>query len=363
MNHLKISVIAVLMLFLGCEKPTEKVCNGSLNGTVNTNYPSVNAPRLEGVFILNEGGFTYGNASLSFYNEQNGEIVNNVFQLVNNFALGDVCHSIYSTVNEAFVVVNNSQKIEVIDLETFERKRTISGLVSPRYVFPITDSTLLVSDFLSNELVLINHYTACIEQTIPVNGWTEEILKIGSKYYVLERTPTGVANEFANLIVFDANLNIVNRIELPIESQDMVVDENNNIWVLSAGSEINNVLPTLICVDVSSEEVIKTLAFPNWTNAPLNLVSDYVGAKLYYSKGSDIYELNIDDDTLPISAYFVTTAQNIYALSIPTSSNNIYVSDAKNYVQNGQILVYSSQGVLLNNMEVGVIPSKVESAP
>ena len=87
----------------------------------------------EGILISNEGNFQWGNASVSFYDEEKDTLLQDVFQSVNQRPLGDVLQSIYLDDKYAYLVVNNSGKIEVVEKHSFDLQHTISGFMSPRY--------------------------------------------------------------------------------------------------------------------------------------------------------------------------------------------------------------------------------------
>ena len=61
-----------------------------------------------------------------------------MFFQTNGTPLGDVVQSITQFNNNAYVVVNNSNKIEVIDITNFSSIATITGFTSPRYFLPWT---------------------------------------------------------------------------------------------------------------------------------------------------------------------------------------------------------------------------------
>ena len=69
-----------------------------------------------GTFVLHEGNFQGGNASLSFLNNFTGIMSNGVFTAVNSIPLGDVGQSMTIWDDKGYIVVNNSGKIEVVDL-------------------------------------------------------------------------------------------------------------------------------------------------------------------------------------------------------------------------------------------------------
>ena len=68
-----------------------------------------------GVFILNEGNFKSGNGSLSFFSYDSSKLYNNTFLSINQRPLGDVPYSMNIGGSRAYIVVNNSGKIEVVD--------------------------------------------------------------------------------------------------------------------------------------------------------------------------------------------------------------------------------------------------------
>ena len=51
-------------------------------------------PADRGLFILNEGTFTYANSSLSYYDFATNTVENNLFFRVNNAPIGDVGQSL-----------------------------------------------------------------------------------------------------------------------------------------------------------------------------------------------------------------------------------------------------------------------------
>lgn len=90
-----------------------------------------------GLFISNEGNFTYGNASLCYYDITDSQLVtdpdgdNDIFLSANGIPLGDVAQSVTAYGNTVYVVVNNSGVIFAIDRNTAKITGTIRGLTSP----------------------------------------------------------------------------------------------------------------------------------------------------------------------------------------------------------------------------------------
>lgn len=81
----------------------------------------------DGVFVTCEGSFGAGNASVYFLAPEKSLFLANIYQLVNNAIVGDVLQSITFEDDLAYLVVNNSGKILIVDEETFEKKGSKVG--------------------------------------------------------------------------------------------------------------------------------------------------------------------------------------------------------------------------------------------
>lgn len=360
MKSFLIIFIALFSTLLSCRKPTSQNCNNGIYSLLeNENFEQTSKAKdyTNSIFILNEGGFTYGNASVSAYNPNTNEIVNNVFSTVNNLALGDIAQSIVRKGELLYITVNNSQKIEVVNRETFERKKTIAGLSSPRYLLFQEDEKAMITDLYERKINVIDLEAACEIGSIETKAWTEEIFETQNGIWAIERNGIGEA-KFANLIQIDAtNLSVLSRFNIPIEPNSIIVDEASNFWILSSGLESDNEFPQLIKFNTATKSIENSFSFPDFNKIAQNLA--YSNNTLFFNKGNDIFEMQTNASSLPSSMNFTTNTQNIYNISIHPLTNEFYICDAVDYVSNGKLLRYDSGGNLLNEVTVGVIPSKV----
>jgi hypothetical protein len=140
-------LILILSLFLAsCQKePVETIFFDFSNQT--------------GIFVVNEGNFTFGNANLSFHSESENRTYRNIFASRNKVPLGDVAQ--YMKLHDGLVwtVINNSGKIYVADENTIEFRGSITGLNSPRNIEFINDEKAYVSDLWAESIHIINPKT------------------------------------------------------------------------------------------------------------------------------------------------------------------------------------------------------------
>ena len=139
----------------------------------------------EGLFITNEGNFQYGNATLSYYDPATNHVENEVFYRANGMKLGDVAQSMTIYDNKGWIVVNNSQVIFAIDLDTFKEIGRIEGLTSPRYIHFVSDDKAYVTQIWDNRIFIVDPRRYCITGYITVpdmtmeSGSTEQMVSYG----------------------------------------------------------------------------------------------------------------------------------------------------------------------------------------
>ena len=90
----------------------------------------------EGVFVVNEGNFQDANGTISHISPD-GTVTQDLFGTVNNgLALGDVVQSMSIDGEFAYIVVNNSNKMEVVNANTFAAEYTLKNVLLPSILQP-----------------------------------------------------------------------------------------------------------------------------------------------------------------------------------------------------------------------------------
>ena len=168
------ALLFTMILFSACKK----------DPTSTDNTPPVSSAA--GVYIVNEGNFGQNTASLSYYDIKNNNVANDVFTSVNNRPLGDVANAMVIRGNKGYIVVNNSDKIEIIDVRTHQSLGTINvgAGKNPRRLDFINDSLALVTNFYDSSVSLVNIVHKTILQRISVGLYPDGIAIINNRAYV-----------------------------------------------------------------------------------------------------------------------------------------------------------------------------------
>ena len=307
----------------------------------------------QGCFILNEGGFGHQNASIDFYDYTADSLYKSVFSTQNGYGIGDVLQSSLSLGPDYYFVVNNSSKLVRTD-SNLQVIHEVEQIQSPRYIAPYGDK-LFVSDLFAKEIHIVDPNLGVKTNAIPTASWTEGIIVWDD--YLLVCQPT--ANQ---VLLIDANTNSkLDSIELEGQPSFIVKDEGNDFWVLGSGdytgiewSHLGKLQVENQTLNIIFNESIGDVAglFPK-------LAYNQADQLLYLAIGNTIYTQPTASNSLDLSMVFESTAQSVYNIAYNPHEKEILVADAKDYVQNGTIWRHSTNGQLVGQLQVGIIPNGV----
>ncbi|MBN2668067.1 MAG: YncE family protein [Bacteroidales bacterium] len=330
------------------------------------NQNPLHSKQSSGVFVVNEGNFTYSNASLSFYQPADKSVLNDVFYQTNTLPLGDVAQSIEVRDSLAYVVINNSGKIFIISTENFKYKGKITGFISPRHIHFVSNTKAYVSDLYAGKLYIIDPMAQATVGSIDLGSHasSENMAQIGNKLYL-------TCWSYDNfLLVIDTQTDrLIDSIQVGKQPNSLVVDKNQNLWVLSdggfPGSSYGQEQAQLICINTSSNQIIKTFIFNDIQASPSNLQINQSGDSLIFLygnwsrslSGAGIYKMAISDSELPTNAFLEQNDNIFYAFGIDPTSSDIYVSNTKDFSSRGEVFRFSENGQAIDTFDVGINPT------
>lgn len=327
---------------------------------------AINEGTIKGLYVLNEGNMGSSKSSLDFYDFEKDTMYLNVFNKANPEivkGLGDVGNDLKIYGSKLFIVVNNSNKIEVTDALSVKSLKTIN-LNQCRYITFYKSNAYVTSN--DGYVAVIDTASLTIIDTIHVGRNPEQLVVADSKLYVANSGGYSPPNYDSTISVIDLNTHKeIRKIPVAINLHRLAVDSKGNIYATSRG-DYYTTPSALYLVDTKTEVVTKKFEI-----GASNLAIKGDSLYLYqheFSMNTGDYETNyslINTNTLHVNPGFITdgTGKNIftpYGLIVHPQTGNIFISDAKDYVSPGTLYCYSREGKLKWSVMTGDIPGSFE---
>ena len=312
-----------------------------------------------GLFICNEGNFQYGNATLSYYNPDTKRVENEIFYRANAMKLGDVAQSMTIRNGIGWVVVNNSHVVFAIDINTFKEVGRITNLSSPRYIHFISDEKAYITQIWDNRIFIVNPKLYKVIGHIEVanmsieSGSTEQIVQYGKYLYINCRS-----NQDRIIKVDTETDKVVDELIVGLQPTSLVLDKNNKLWTITdggyEGSPYGYEAPSLYRIDAESFTIEKEFKF-NLGNSPSKVQLNEAKDKIYWLN-DDVWAMDVEADNLPAHPFLPYSGTRYYGLTLCPHTDEVYVADAINYVQQGKVYRLSAGGELIDEFYVGITP-------
>jgi DNA-binding beta-propeller fold protein YncE len=312
-------------------------------------------------WVLNEGAFLSGNAAVDVI-YGNGSIESDVFQEVNALPLGDVLQSGIRLETDAFLVLNGSEKVQVVNAVTFENKGVIEGISYPRYIHSTGNGKLyLSSGSLEGTVTVIdeNDYSSIV--TIPVGFGPEKMCSFSDRLFVCN---SGGWSEDNTLSVINSSGDVeVARLDIGDRPMDCVCDANGNVWVLCSGSTFYDENWNITGHSLASVYKIDAISLAILHSQPIGAEGDHPSQLELSADGSVVY-LNLngikkaETSVLPLS--FESFIEGDFeALNVNPADGSIWLSSYSDFVSSGWVHKYIDSGVLIKNWEAGIGPNSI----
>ncbi len=313
------------------------------------------------VFIASEGPFQTGTGTVSIFYRDSLKVLNNVFEQVNNQVLGNIVQSIEVFNEKAYIVVNNANKIEVVDEKDFVSTATIEGIVLPRYFLGINNTKAYVTSW-NNVISVVDLNTNTEIKIIPAGTGPEKMLLAGNKVFVLNQGGFGIDS---TITVIDAQSdNVITTINVEKKPTGIQLDVNGKVWIICSGNGWNgwpqpgDTEGHLICINPDDYSIEEDFAFPTTSEHPEKLIINKDKNVLYYIYPGGVYSFDINSTELNLTLLIERPA-GFYGLGFDNSTEYIYATDPLDFVQDGWFFRYNAvTGAAVDSFKVGIIPGE-----
>lgn len=312
-----------------------------------------------GLFVINEGNFQYGNASLSFYDPAQMKVENEVFFRANAMKLGDVAQSMIIRDDVGWVIVNNSHVVFAINTTTFKEVGRITNLTSPRYMHFVSDTKAYITQLWDNRIFIVNPKTyqitghiLCPNMTME-SGSTEQMVQKGKYVYV------NCWSYQNRILKIDTETDqIVGELQVGIQPTSLALDAYGKLWTVTdggyEGSPYGYEVPSLYRIDPETFTIEKKFMFA-MGDSPSEVQLNGDKTKLFWINDA-IWSMPVTANSIPVEPFLPAQNTIYYGLTVCPTSGDVYIADAIDYVQQGKIYRYSSDGELIDEFYAGIIP-------
>ncbi|WP_250434484.1 YncE family protein [Hanstruepera flava] len=310
-----------------------------------------------GIIVSAEGG----PASISYISNDFSVTENNVYENVNGEAPGVYLQSVGFNGNLGYIISDNVNTINIVNRYTFEKEDAITtGLQTPRYIGFANGKGYVSNwgdgvDDSDDFIAVVDLSTNSVETTIPIGEGPERVLVHNGNVYVSHKGGWGNNNIIS---VIDVSTNAVATITVGDVPDELFINNAGELVVLSEGKAAwtgDETVASISKIDLSTNTVSESLTFANGAH-PSQMAFD--NGTIYYVLNNEVYEMPETVNDLPTSSIINLGSINTYGLAV--NNGNVYVTDAKDFASQGDLLIYDiNTGELTNTFEVGINASKV----
>ncbi len=370
LRHFIHVLLVLILLITSCRKEPQPLPVEETNVIADPNAV------VKGFYLVNEGNMNMNKASLDYLNLVNGVYKRNLYSQVNpeiTKGLGDVANDIAIYGSKLYVVVNNSNKVEVLSVKTGKRIGQIN-INNCRYI-TFDNGKAYVSSYLGkvgdpkspNGIIAeIDTTSLTITRTVEVGRQPEEMAIVNSKLYVANSGGYSVPDYESTVSVIDlASFLEVKRIEVAVNLHRIKADKYGDLYITSRG-DYYTTSSKLFVLDTKTDQVKKSF---NLAVSNLTIDDDFAytySTEWNYLKGENTTSYHIIDvrNEILLDRKFITdgTEKNIeipYGIAVNRFNKDVYVTDAKDYVTPGKLHCYNAQGKLKWSVTTGDIPAHI----
>lgn len=311
----------------------------------------------KGILITNEGPFNNGSGTITYISQDYSVVSQNIYRNVNGTDLGNIVQSMGFRNDNAYIVVNNSNKIMIANRYTFKSVDSIvTGINYPRYFIGTAGSKGYVTnwgdpnDNSDDYVAVVDLRTNVISSTIPVAFGPEKMVSHNNKIYVAHQGGYGQNN----LISVISGNSVESTITVGSVPNSMVVS-GNDLYVLCGGTPSyagTETAGSLVKINLSTGAVVETSNFGT-TEHPTSLTAD--GNNLLYSLNGKVYKLNTSSIALPgtdiIQGFFY---------SLEAKDGKLYATNAGDFASKGSLKIFDlSTNQEIQDFQTGIVPGGI----
>lgn len=362
-------LLIILSLFSAC-RTDETIVREEQDNIAEPEFTNI-----KGFYLLNEGNMGSNKATLDFFDYETGTYRRNIYAEINPNVvkeLGDVGNDIQIYGSKIYAVINVSNKIEVLDAKTAKRIKTIP-LENCRYM-AFKDGKAYASSYAGpvvldpnapiGKVVEIDTLSLSIKREVTVGYQPEEMAIIENNLYVANSGGYRFPDYDRTVSVVDLNtFKETSKIDVGINLHHIKKDNYGDLYVSSRG-DYYNTPSNLFILDSKTGKIKKTFDI---AVSEMTIVNDklyYYGNEFSYITHSYTKTFGIIDVKTEqiiskniVDPSYAANIKTPYGIAVNPITEDIYLTDAGNYVSTGYLYCFNKNGTFKWKTEAGNIPA------
>ena len=338
-------LVLLAILFTACHKKT-----------VTPDNPTI---KLNSLYILNQGNMDHNNSSISYYNLDDNSCTADVFTSVNNRGLGDTGNDLKQYGSRMYCLVDLSGTIEVMDLHSARVIGTIFlGNKEPRRI--CFDGPKAYVSCFDGTVIRFDTASLAVEATVTVGPNPEGICVANNKLYV--------ANSGGLDIVYGTTVSVIDLSTFSVMKNITVVENPSRLYLAPNQSDVylisvgnyGNIKPCLQKISSVTDEVVRTFDF-EITNMAFYGSKAYLYSYDYFTYDYTVKVMDVNSETI-VNENFIsdgTVLEAPFGIAVNPQNGDVYVTDAHNFVVNGDVYCFGQDGKKKFSFEVEINPSEI----
>lgn len=331
-----------------------------------------------GFYLLNEGNMGSNKATLDYWDSSTGEYIRNIFGAANPDVpkeMGDVGNDLAIYGSRLYAVINCSNKVDILDTATARKLGQVDipncrfiAFDGPfAYVTSYAGPVEIDPDYKQRGFVArIDTATMKVIDTVTVGYQPDGIAISQGKAYVANSGGYMVPRYERTVSVIDLNsFKVTDEIDIAVNLHYCLADTHGCVWISSRG-DYYDTASRLFCYDPSAGRIVADFDIPVgdiWLDGNHLYI---IGKSWSHIAASGEAAYTIVDTAAKqiVTRNFITdgTDKQIkmpFGVAVNPVTKEIYVTDALNYVNPGNIYCFSADGVLQWKARTGDIPAHI----
>lgn len=342
------SLFVLLLMLFACDK--------------DDNQSTVTETLDNGMLVLCEGLFQQNNSSLSWIDLSNETVNTDFFSNQNGRLLGDTGNDMKQYGSKIYIIVNNSNTVEVINKKDGKSVKQISMTNGSSGKQPRSIAFYNGKAFVTcydGFVDVIDTTSLTVSQRIQVGSNPEGVAVSNGKLFVSNSGGLNYPAVDSTVSIIDlSNYEELDRIVVGKNPGAIQVDSEGDVYVIARGN-YGSIPSRMVRINAQTNIVEQTYSFDA---SGMALMNDYflISFYNYSTQTSEIRLFNTLNETIENNNFISTSGlTTLYGIQYNPVSDKIYCLDAMNYTNSGYVRQYSGAGVYEKSYHVGLNPSKL----